>query len=473
MGYLNSSSNSNDDNGAMIPSLIIASVLIALGPFLSFFYTFCVWMTYAINHEISWSSKSTALLLRLSFSVACIAIALGMAPSLASTKTTVAGGDDNDDTRQWWWWPYLLLAILSLGAWTMSIYLMKQTRRDDVVGISKPPYYGGRAMKGKLVLVTGANNGIGKETAQQLASMGATVVMLCRSEGRAKSAMKDILQESKTKNKSENPIENEQLVFVPLDLGEFASIHKAVDLLQKQFPNRTVDVLINNAGLMMGNYTKSKDGYELMMQANHLGHFLLTQLLLQNKMLRTTQDDNNGISCSRVLILTSSTYEMSNKLGGFDFKDMFCDKGLRSYSLFGQYSLTKLANLLHAKELTRRYNCGTSKLFVYAVHPGIVRTNVTSNMNWYWRVPNDILGCFVKTMQKTPAEGAYSSVFAAAAPVEELPVSGCYIVNCHSYPTLPIAESIDDAKKLWQVSDELVGSGKDTKANPEKKSIVG
>ena len=421
--------------------LALSLVLISLAPFLAFLYTFFTYLTYAINHETPWNSKGRALSLRLSLTVAGVAIAIGLCQAV------------DDDNANDWWWPYLLLGIASIVSIAISVYLMLQTRRDDVVGIAKAPFYGVDSLKGRLVLVTGANNGIGKETTHQLAVMGATVVLLCRSVARAESAVDDVLQ------RDPDVISKDQLVVIPMDLGDFASVHEAVELLQQQFPRKMVDVLINNAGLMMGTQTKSKDGLDLMMQANHLGHFLLTRLLMEKKMLRSDDKKNP----SRVVNLTSSTYEMTNKRGGFDFEDVMCDKGIRPYTLFGQYSQTKLANILFSKELTRRYQ----NLLVFAVHPGIVRTNVTSNMQWFWRIPNEIFGVFVAMMQKTPAEGAYSTIFVSAAPESELPPNGTYILNCKPYPTLPIADSKADAKRLWQVSEELVGLG-DAKSTKTK-----
>jgi retinol dehydrogenase 12 len=329
---------------------------------------------------------------------------------------------------------------------------MIQTRRNDVVGIDEVPFYGVDSLKGKLILVTGANNGIGRETTHQLACMGATVVLLCRSIARAEEAMNQIL------DRPPKSISKDQLVVIPLDLGDFASIQDGVKILKEKIPNRQVDVLINNAGLMMGYQATSKDGLEMMMQVNHLGHFLLTRLLLEQGLLGT-------FTCpSRVINLTSSTYEMSNARGGFDFEDMLCDKGLRPYTLFGQYSMTKLANILFSKELVRRYE----NLKVFAIHPGIVRTNVTSNMQWFWRIPNEMFAIFVATMQKTPSEGAYSTVFLSAAPTLDLPPNGSYIVNCKQHPALPIAESTKDAERLWRISEHLVGWDQPNKTNVEK-----
>ena len=119
----------------------------------------------------------------------------------------------------------------------------------------------------------------------------------------------------------------------------------------------------------------------------------------------------------------------------------------------GQYSQSKLANVLYTKELSRRY----PKLLAYAVHPGIVRTNVTSNMKWYLRVPNFIFSWFIAAMQKTPAQGAYSSVYCASATPETLPPSGSVLLNCKVEPTTPASDSIPDAKRLWEVSEHITG----------------
>lgn len=119
----------------------------------------------------------------------------------------------------------------------------------------------------------------------------------------------------------------------------------------------------------------------------------------------------------------------------------------------GQYSQSKLANILYTKELSRRY----PQLLAYAVHPGIVRTNVTKHMPWYLQVPNYIFGWFVSAVQKTPAQGAYSSVWCAAAAPETLPPSGSLIFNCQVEPTTPAADSLPDAKRLWEVSEIITG----------------
>jgi NAD(P)-dependent dehydrogenase (short-subunit alcohol dehydrogenase family) len=372
--------------------------------------------------------------------------------------------------------PVVILSLSTIFMVTISvrtsIRMCKKTRQKDVVGIteSQIPYYGPKALSGQIIVVTGANSGVGKETVRQCASMGATVVLLCRSKSKAQEAIDDILLnpvDSTATPSGSSKISKEQLIFIPMDLSHFDSIHRAVDDIRqllsssegadKTEKKKKVNVLVNNAGLMMGTQTFSRyDNLEVMMQANHLGHYLLTRLLIDQQLLDT---ENGG----RIINLTSSTYEFSSQ--GFDFDDIFCTRN-RKYTLFGQYSMTKLANILMIKALHQRYSSTSSSssddsspknLLVYAVHPGIVRTNVTSNMQWYWQLPNTIFAVIVRTLQKTPSEGAYSTVFCAVCPPKQLPPNGSYIVNCRAHPTLDCANSPRDAERLWNISEELVG----------------
>ena len=225
----------------------------------------------------------------------------------------------------------------------------------------------------------------------------------------------------------------------------------------------------------MGTQSTTEDGLETMMQANHLGHFLLTKLLLQKGLLKTTGTITDPANePSRVIILTSSTFRYTASTTGFDFDDPLCSKNHRKYTLFGQYSMTKLANLLTARELARRYNAGrggtpidatNSSLAVFAVHPGIVRTNIPSNMTFFYRFFNQAFGWIVASLQKTPEEGAYSTVYAAATPLGRIPFStqaGAYVVNCVPDEAGPYVDGPAgslDATRLWEWSEEMVGGG--------------
>ena len=381
---------------------------------MAWIYAISVWATYAIMHECHWHDKLYGIAIRLAIVMDAIACSIGLC-----ARTPQRNPD---------WHIAVPVSLLFLG---LALYCIVQTRRIDVVG-SEPPKYGKDSstwMKDKVVVITGANSGIGKETAQQLAGMGATVILACRSQARAEQAMAEIRQSSSN-------ITEKQLVFLECDLGNLASVRKAAQILAEK--KITINVLINNAGVMMAKKTITKDGFELTMQANHLGHFLLTVLLLP---LFADED-------VRVLSLTSSTYEMASK--GFDFEDMFCDKS-RSYTLFGQYAMSKLANILFVKELNQRYG---KRLKAFAVHPGIVRTEVVRNMPWYLRYHNRIFAYGVAACQKTPQQGAYCSVHCAASPTP--PASGSYVVDCREYPELPCASSVEDAKRLWEVSAALL-----------------
>jgi NAD(P)-dependent dehydrogenase (short-subunit alcohol dehydrogenase family) len=386
----------------MSNNCLLAYILPTVAPAIALLYIICVWGTYAYMKDYPWTAKLGRISLRLGVLVGATASSIGMCE---------ASSNANNETL-----PTSAIVFVGLLFTSISAYFIYHTRVHDVVG-SLPPRWNAKWMQGKVVLITGANTGIGKETAAQLASMGATVIMACRSQARAEKAMEDIRRSSKVF------LKENQLLFLPLDLGDFQSIRQAVKKLE-ELKLGSLDVLINNAGVMMGTKTMSKDGIELMMQANHLGHFLLTNLLLPKL------EQHN----SRVLTLSSSTHRFAHE--GFDFDDMVCDN-TRKYTLFGQYAMTKLANILFTKELARRHD----KIWAVAVHPGIVRTDVTRNMPWYLRYPNLMFAYCVVTLQKTPSEGAYCSVYCAAS--DKPPKSGSYVANCAEEAPVQCAESLE------------------------------
>lgn len=519
-------------------------IFLVSGPFFAFSYTFVVWLTYVVFKEVPLLSNGVAFFLRISLLTATVLCGYGICSNIPALAAAAASSKESD--KESLILNHSLTIIYAMGCifWIFSYFLIKQTRQYDVVGVSRTPYFGSKYLQGQFFAITGANNGIGKETTIQLAKMGGTIFMLCRSEKRAKAAIQDILNKN-SKNDGDDEerdidIQPSQLIFVHCDLGNFSSIRQAVKDLTKIMVEKRqeyeqskkqntktqqrprLNALINNAGLMMGTQTMSQDGLELMMQANHLGHYLLSRLVLEVKDdlmdVQATKSDsdgsagdeddrNDGINPARVLFLTSSTYQFSTD--GFDFEDMFCDKAMRPYTLFGQYSMTKLANILTAQELQRKYPTRTTMtttqknhrrpVRVFAVHPGIVRTNVTSNMQWIMRFLDSVFRLIVESTQKTAAEGAYGSVYCAASPTQLLPKietendhtpsspstslvpsSSCqYIVNCRLHPLNIHAQSKEDARQLWCVSEELVGltnsdatddSINDRKTKDEKKN---
>lgn len=289
-----------------------------------------------------------------------------------------------------------------------SSWLIRRTRQIFVQGPRTELPKG--CLDGRVVLITGGNAGIGYETAKQLFEAGATVVLGCRSKDRANEAIDKILATSRVQPDAK------RLIFLHIDVSDLSSVRSAAERFKDM--SLPLHTLILNAGIMMSKRRESVDGFELMMACNHLGQFLLTNLLLPT--LQAAED-------ARVIVLTSSTYTLA-KPGGIDLNDLQCEK--RKYTMFSQYAQTKLANILFVKELTRRERQRSASNFVksFAVHPGLVRTDVVRNMPWYLYYPNIIFGFAVAALQKTPEAGAWTSVWCATS-TELVRESGKYYAN--------------------------------------------
>ncbi len=199
-------------------------------------------------------------------------------------------------------------------------------------------------LEGRVVVITGANAGIGKETALELSSRGARVIMLCRSMDKAKAARDEIVAQT-----------HGDVEVLQMDLSSFKSIRACADkLLNKE---EKIDILVNNAGVMHCPEWKTEDGFDMQFGTNHLGHFLLTELL--RPLLKRAATDNYR---PRIVIVSSLMHEY----GTFDFDDPNFEK--KSYSDWDAYNQSKLANVLHAKELARRVEA--DGISVYSLHPG-------------------------------------------------------------------------------------------------------
>jgi len=338
----------------------------------------------------------------------------------------------------------------------ISAILIFRTRRIYITG--PKPSLDNTAAK-KVVLITGSNTGIGKETARQLLAAGATVIMACRSESRAKQAMEDILTTATLKHAScgagageeETTVllsPRERLLFCKCDVSDYDSVRQAVKDFDKM--NLPLDILINNAGIMMGSRKENDKGHELTMACNHLGHFLLTHLLLPK-----LQQADDG----RIIVVTSSTYTLADK--GIDLEDLNCEK--RKYTMFSQYAQSKLANIMMGKELTRREmrrvvqsDKKGKPVSVHMVHPGLVRTDVVRNMPWYLKYPNMIFSVVLVTLQKASDAGAYTNVFCATSKSLE-GKSGDYFSNSQVFETNEFANDEEKAEALWDLSCEMVG----------------
>lgn len=281
-----------------------------------------------------------------------------------------------------------------------------------------------RSMRGKTVIITGSNSGIGKETAKELASRGARVILACRNVQLAAKAAEQIRSFT---SKGE-------LVVRELDLSSFDSIHRFVsDFLSSE---KRLDVLINNAGIFRCPFMTTKEGFEMQFGVNHLGHFLLTNLLL---------DRLKESAPSKVVVVASALY----KNGKIDFDNL---NGEKKYSKEDAYNNSKLANVLFTRHLAKKLH-GTN-VDVAALCPGLVWTNAGRHMDtpwWKLVLMSPLAAIFVKT----PNQGCQTVVQCAVVEAVE-GHSGSLFVDCKKAEYAPVALDDDLAEQLWEVSEQLV-----------------
>jgi NAD(P)-dependent dehydrogenase (short-subunit alcohol dehydrogenase family) len=259
-------------------------------------------------------------------------------------------------------------------------------------------------LEGKTVIITGSNTGIGKETALNLAKRGARVIMACRNLQKAETALQEIVQKSG----------NENVVAKHLDLASLKSVREFSEDVNSN--ELRLDALINNAGVMcLSTLTRTEDGFEMQMGVNHLGHFLLTNLLLD--LLKKSAP-------SRIVVVSSMGHWMFTKTA-FNFENM---NGEIAYDKFDAYGQSKLANILFARELARRLK-GTG-VTANSLHPGIVASELSRHLPMVMQGNNAIASWFLKTSE----QGAQTSIHLAVS--EELEgVTGLYFADCKELPT--------------------------------------
>ncbi|XP_038585684.1 dehydrogenase/reductase SDR family member 13-like [Micropterus salmoides] len=284
-------------------------------------------------------------------------------------------------------------------------------------------------LHGKTAIVTGANTGIGKTTAMDLARRGARVIMACRDRKRAEAAIQEIVQETG----------NSQVIFLQLDLASLKSVRSFADnFLQSE---SRLDLLINNAGLITSG--KTEDGFGMIFGVNHLGHFLLTVLLL---------DRLKANGPSRVVTVASKAYEM----GKVDFNLLTTQKelgiGNGDYQLFQRYCHSKLCNVLFTYELAKRLQ-GT-EVTCYSLHPGAIKTEIGRYSGFWWKL---IMTPIIFLFFVDADSGAQTTLHCALEEgIEHL--SGHYFTQCA--PLLNIESKARDdavAKKLWELSESFCG----------------
>jgi NAD(P)-dependent dehydrogenase (short-subunit alcohol dehydrogenase family) len=284
-------------------------------------------------------------------------------------------------------------------------------------------------MQGKTVVVTGGNSGIGFETAAALASMGARVLVTARNADKGRAAVAAITERLHGEG---------QLQLVVFDLANLASVRQGATEILEQAPR--LDVLVNNAGLVLTERAETVDGYEATFATNHLGPFLLTNLLL---------DRITATPGSRVVNVASTAHSAARK--GIPFDDLQSTARYRGMQVYGQ---SKLANILFTLELARRFAASGVSVTANSLHPGTVRTGYGSDGD-----ARGLLAVGIKIASPfflSPVKGAQTSIYLASSPEVE-GVSGKYFVKCKARKPRKWAQDPEAAQRLWQVSEELVG----------------
>ncbi|XP_049586157.1 retinol dehydrogenase 13 [Syngnathus scovelli] len=285
----------------------------------------------------------------------------------------------------------------------------------------------GERLDGKTVLVTGANTGIGKETCRELARRGARMVMACRDLSRAERAAEDIRKSTGNGN----------VVIRHVDLASLHSVRSfAKDFLDSE---DRLDVLVNNAGVMMCPKWLTEDGFETQFAVNHLSHFLLTNLLLPK--LKSSAP-------SRVVTVSS----VAHRGGHIDFSDLFFSS--RPYSPLQSYRQSKLANVLFSRELARRLR--GSGVSSFCVHPGVIRTELGRHVEGRFPLMGALLRLPAMLLMKTPRQGSQTSLYCAVTPGLE-DQSGSYFSDCAVKKAAPEGRDDVAAGRLWRESARLVG----------------
>lgn len=304
-------------------------------------------------------------------------------------------------------------------------------------------------LTGRTYVVTGANSGIGLVTVEQLAKQGATVVLACRRVAEGEAARKDIVARG-VKGRIE---------VMALDLADLASVRAFADAFKAG--HQALDGLVNNAGVMNTPKGTTKDGFETQFGVNHLGHYLLTELLLPA--LTATASSTGG---ARIVNLSSCYHDLAmGKEGRIDFDDLMFER--RAWDGWTAYAQSKLANVLHAKHLATRLQ-GTGVVAV-SVHPGWVRTNLIKNSMPTW-MQDYVLRPFLRASGMIePWEGAQTSLHALLSP-DVAAHNGAYFSQTGMYRDKaakkggwplrsPNPHAHDDvaAARLDEVSRRLVG----------------
>jgi NAD(P)-dependent dehydrogenase (short-subunit alcohol dehydrogenase family) len=277
-------------------------------------------------------------------------------------------------------------------------------------------------MNGKICLVTGATNGIGKATVLALAQMGATVVIVSRSPAKCAAVVDEIKRISG----------NDAVEALVADLSIMAEVRQVADQFKAKYPK--LHVLVNNAGGAFWKRDVTSEGFETTFALNHLNYFLLTHLLL---------DTLKASAPARIVNVSSDAHKGAH----LDFDDLQSEKGSFGLNAYGR---SKLANVVFTYELARRLS--DTGVTANVLHPGLVRTGFANNLG---AVPAAFFGFLMRFVALTPEQGAQTSVYLATSPDVEN-VTGKYWEKCKAIPSGPASYDESTWTRLWEVSEQMI-----------------
>lgn len=288
----------------------------------------------------------------------------------------------------------------------------------------------------RIVMVTGANTGIGYEIAKWCAMMGATVILACRSEDRTQTAIERMQEEFKAeKAKGTEGLTDRDFLaveFMQLDLSSFQSVVMFCESFKKS--GRLLHVLFCNAGLGFGPYKQSTDGLEMMLQVNYLSHFVIIAKLL-------TIMQRSGPDC-RIVLMSSKAHE----IGTFDVKTMNYTAAAGNFPELNYYGRSKLYQIMQTFAMSRRLK--DSNVTINCMHPGVVETELWRDMH------SGLVKCFIWCGRKcgtlrTPLEGATTGIDLATNP-KRAGISGSYWIDCKISVPTRTARDHQNQELLWQ-----------------------
>ncbi|CAF4852655.1 unnamed protein product [Rotaria sp. Silwood1] len=286
-------------------------------------------------------------------------------------------------------------------------------------------------MDNKIVVITGSNTGIGKSTAIELAKRGAHIILACRNRQRAEQAKQEIQIKSN----------NNQIDIEIIDTSSLQSVRECANRLRKRLSR--IDVLINNAGVLTRSKEKSIDGYEIHFATNYLGHFLLTNLLL---------DLLKKAPSARIINVAALAHTFLNCQIHWD--DINLEK--KTYLTFYAYAHSKLANIMFTNELAKRLK-GTN-ITTNSLHPGVVHTELIRYLGGRYENILRILAPFIKAILwfflKNPEEGAQTTIY-LASDIHLNNVTGKYFSDCIEVQPSKTALNEEDNRHLWLLSEQM------------------